>query len=31
LGGGIVCEELGVVPIQKARLLEEAKKHNLQP
>jgi bifunctional ADP-heptose synthase (sugar kinase/adenylyltransferase) len=31
LGGGIVCEELGVVPINKERLLEEAKKHNLQP
>lgn len=31
LAGGIVCEELGVVPINKERLLEEAKKHNLQP
>lgn len=31
LGGGIVCEELGVVPINKQRLLEEALKNNLQP
>lgn len=31
LGGGIVCEELGVVPINKDRLLSEAIKHNLQP
>ncbi|GAA4819898.1 D-glycero-beta-D-manno-heptose-7-phosphate kinase [Algivirga pacifica] len=26
LGGGLVCEHLGVVPIDKAKLLEEAKK-----
>jgi len=31
LGGGIVCEELGVVPIDKNRLLSEANKHNLKP
>ncbi|PTB95683.1 D-glycero-beta-D-manno-heptose-7-phosphate kinase [Marivirga lumbricoides] len=30
LGGGIVCEELGVVPINKQRLLEEALKNKLQ-
>ncbi len=27
LAGGIVCEEIGVVPINKSRLLEEAMKH----
>ncbi|MGB0525875.1 MAG: bifunctional heptose 7-phosphate kinase/heptose 1-phosphate adenyltransferase [Flammeovirgaceae bacterium] len=27
LGGGLVCEHLGVVPIEKDRLLEEAMKH----
>jgi len=26
LAGGLVCEEVGVVPIKKARLLEEARK-----
>ncbi len=31
LGGGIVCEELGVVPINKQRLLEEALKNDLKP
>ena len=31
LGGGIVCEQLGVVPIDKERLLQEALKHELQP
>lgn len=30
LGGGIVCEELGVVPVNKQRLLEEALKNKLQ-
>ncbi|MBK6266845.1 D-glycero-beta-D-manno-heptose-7-phosphate kinase [Marivirga sp. S37H4] len=30
LGGGIVCEELGVVPIGKQRLLEEALKNKLK-
>ena len=30
LGGGIVCEELGVVPIDRSRLFEEAQKHNLE-
>lgn len=29
LGGGIVCEQLGVVPIDKKRLLEEALKNKL--
>ncbi len=29
LGGGLVCEHLGVVPVDKARLYEEAVKHNL--
>ena len=29
LGGGLVCEHLGVVPIDKARLYEEAVKNNL--
>ncbi|MFT4032587.1 MAG: bifunctional ADP-heptose synthase [Siphonobacter sp.] len=29
LGGGLVCEEIGVVPVNKARLLEEALKENL--
>lgn len=28
LGGGLVCEHIGVVPIEKQALLEEAKKHN---
>jgi bifunctional ADP-heptose synthase (sugar kinase/adenylyltransferase) len=27
LAGGIVCEEVGVVPINKEKLLTEAKKH----
>lgn len=27
LGGGLVCEHIGVVPIQKQALLQEAKKH----
>jgi len=27
LGGGLVCESVGVVPIDKSRLIEEAKKH----
>jgi rfaE bifunctional protein kinase chain/domain len=31
LGGGIVCEELGVVPINKQRLLQEALKNDLKP
>ncbi len=31
LGGGIVCEELGVVPINKQRLLEESLKNNFKP
>ncbi|RZK35625.1 MAG: D-glycero-beta-D-manno-heptose-7-phosphate kinase, partial [Hymenobacter sp.] len=26
LGGGLVCEQVGVVPIEKSRLLEEAAK-----
>lgn len=30
LGGGIVCEELGVVPIDAKKLEVEAIKHNLQ-
>jgi hypothetical protein len=30
LGGGIVCEELGVVPIDAKKLQVEAIKHNLQ-
>lgn len=29
LGGGLVCEHLGVVPISKTDLYEEAKKHQL--
>ena len=29
LGGGLVCEDLGVVPVDKARLYEEAIKNNL--
>ncbi|MGB3468182.1 MAG: D-glycero-beta-D-manno-heptose-7-phosphate kinase [Cyclobacteriaceae bacterium] len=29
LGGGIVCEYLGVVPIDKTRLMEEAEENNL--
>ena len=29
LAGGIVCEELGVIPINKELLLEESKKLNL--
>lgn len=29
LAGGLVCEYLGVVPVDKARLYEEALKHNL--
>ena len=29
LSGGLVCEHVGVVPIDKKRLLEEAKKENL--
>ena len=29
LAGGLVCEHLGVVSINKDQLLEEAKKHNL--
>lgn len=29
LGGGLVCESVGVVPIDKNRLYEEAKKHQL--
>ena len=29
LGGGLVCEHVGVVPIDKNTLLEEAKKLNL--
>ncbi len=31
LGGGIVCEELGVVPISKQKLLSEAEKYKLKP
>lgn len=27
LGGGLVCEQLGVIPINKSKLLEEALKH----
>ena len=30
LAGGLVCEEIGAVPINKERLLEESKKSNLQ-
>lgn len=29
LAGGIVCEELGAVPINKQRLIEESKKNNI--
>jgi len=29
LAGGLVCEHLGVVSIEKEQLLAEAKKHNL--
>ena len=29
LAGGLVCEEIGAVPINKERLLEESKKSNL--
>jgi len=29
LGGGIVCEYLGVVPVPKDRLYEEARRHNV--
>ncbi|GAA4017476.1 D-glycero-beta-D-manno-heptose-7-phosphate kinase [Hymenobacter fastidiosus] len=29
LGGGLVCEQVGVVPIEKQRLLEEAQEANL--
>lgn len=31
LGGGIVCEQLGVVPVDKSRLLDEVKKNGLIP
>jgi len=29
LGGGLVCEQIGVVPVDKARLYEEAREFNL--
>ena len=29
LGGGLVCEQVGVVPVNKARLLEEARQVRL--
>ena len=31
LGGGLVCEQVGVVPIEKSRLLEEAQEAGLAP
>ncbi|WP_017732780.1 bifunctional heptose 7-phosphate kinase/heptose 1-phosphate adenyltransferase [Nafulsella turpanensis] len=31
LGGGLVCEHLGVVPVDKARLYQEALKNELHP
>lgn len=31
LGGGLVCEHLGVVPVDKAQLYQEALKHELHP
>jgi rfaE bifunctional protein kinase chain/domain len=31
LAGGLVCEHVGVVPIDRNQLLAEAKKHGLQP
>ncbi len=31
LGGGIVCEQLGVVPVDKNRLLDEVKRNGLIP
>ena len=30
LGGGLVCEQVGVVPIEKQRLLEEAQEAELR-
>ncbi|HSZ24682.1 MAG TPA: PfkB family carbohydrate kinase, partial [Cytophagaceae bacterium] len=29
LAGGLVCEQVGVVPVEKNKLLEEAKKENI--